>query len=261
MVEVGTLDTCGPPANWRLKGAFKASAGVNINAQKPTRDYPSGTDWGLTSALKTKKPSCRCCHLLISPLSSCIVHIPYCPDCVSTSRLLLLFGDGPGSDAKLAGTALQSHCTRTALHTALLAAQLIASYTRPHRPSILAAANAPSHDRPSSFDAPSRPPHTTTAPTTRPRSKQGEREGEQDKTMQAPGPSQRSLRRSPGAEPGPPPNVPVRSISPAVGLAGAVQPRASTASSRSNHSNERNSGNPKRPSVSCPPPPRPTHVV
>lgn len=68
--------------------------------------------------------------------------------------------------------------------------------------------------------------------------------------MQAPGPSQRSLRRSPGAEPGPPPNVPVRSISPAVGLAGAVQPRVSTASSRSNHSNERNSGNPKRPSVS-----------
>ncbi|KAF3766622.1 hypothetical protein M406DRAFT_36484 [Cryphonectria parasitica EP155] len=68
--------------------------------------------------------------------------------------------------------------------------------------------------------------------------------------MQAPGPSQRSLRRSPGAEPGPPPNVPVRSISPAVGLPSSVQPRSSTASSRSNHSshsNERNSGNPKRP--------------
>lgn len=68
--------------------------------------------------------------------------------------------------------------------------------------------------------------------------------------MQAPGPSQRSLRRSPGAEPGPPPNVPARSISPAVGLAGSVQPRSSTASARSNHSNERNSTNSRRPGVS-----------
>ncbi|PSR80837.1 actin interacting protein 3-domain-containing protein [Coniella lustricola] len=71
--------------------------------------------------------------------------------------------------------------------------------------------------------------------------------------MQAPGPSQRSLRRSPGAEPGPPPNVPARSISPAVGLSPNVQPRSSTASSRSNHSshsNERNSANAKRPSTS-----------
>lgn len=66
--------------------------------------------------------------------------------------------------------------------------------------------------------------------------------------MQAPGPS-RSLRRSPGAEPGPPPNVPARSISPAVGLAGSVQPRSSTASARSNHSNERSSTNPRRPGV------------
>ncbi|KAK7424353.1 Bud site selection protein 6 [Neonectria punicea] len=43
--------------------------------------------------------------------------------------------------------------------------------------------------------------------------------------------SQRSYahRRSPGAEPGPPPNVPVRSISPAIG----IQPRSSTASTRS----------------------------
>lgn len=71
--------------------------------------------------------------------------------------------------------------------------------------------------------------------------------------MQAPGPSQRSLRRSPGAESGPPPNVPVRSISPAVGtgLAGSVQPRSSTASARSNHSNERSSTNPRRPGVSA----------
>ncbi|KAI5457317.1 actin interacting protein 3-domain-containing protein [Mariannaea sp. PMI_226] len=46
--------------------------------------------------------------------------------------------------------------------------------------------------------------------------------------------SQRSYvhRRSPGAEPGPPPNVPVRSISPAVG----IQARSSTASSRSGQS-------------------------
>ncbi|OBR06145.1 Actin interacting protein 3 [Colletotrichum higginsianum IMI 349063] len=47
--------------------------------------------------------------------------------------------------------------------------------------------------------------------------------------MQAPGSSQRMQRRSPGAEPGPPPNVPVRSISPASGM----QPRASNASNRS----------------------------
>ncbi|TKW56998.1 Bud site selection protein 6 [Colletotrichum tanaceti] len=47
--------------------------------------------------------------------------------------------------------------------------------------------------------------------------------------MQAPGSSQRMQRRSPGAEPGPPPNVPVRSTSPASGM----QPRASNASNRS----------------------------
>ncbi|KAK1960778.1 actin interacting protein 3 [Colletotrichum sublineola] len=47
--------------------------------------------------------------------------------------------------------------------------------------------------------------------------------------MQAPGSSQRMQRRSPGAEPGPPPNVPARSISPAIGM----QPRASNASNRS----------------------------
>ncbi|CAN8104306.1 unnamed protein product [Discula destructiva] len=71
--------------------------------------------------------------------------------------------------------------------------------------------------------------------------------------MQAPGPSQRSLRRLPGAEPGPPPNVPVRSISPAIGPGGAaasVHPRSSTASGRSTHSNERNSANPRRPGTS-----------
>ncbi|KAF4985082.1 hypothetical protein FDECE_16836, partial [Fusarium decemcellulare] len=47
--------------------------------------------------------------------------------------------------------------------------------------------------------------------------------------MQAPSGSQRAFahRRSPGAEPGPPPNVPVRSISP------ALQARTSTASTRS----------------------------
>lgn len=62
--------------------------------------------------------------------------------------------------------------------------------------------------------------------------------------------SQRSMRRSPGAEPGPPPNVPIRSISPAVGITGSVQPRGSTASNRSNDSIERNSGSTKRPSTS-----------
>lgn len=67
-------------------------------------------------------------------------------------------------------------------------------------------------------------------------------------TMQT-GRSQRSIRRSPGAEPGPPPNVPIRSISPAVGITGSVQPRASTASNRSTESIERNSGSTKRPSV------------
>ncbi|KAH6661502.1 bud site selection protein [Plectosphaerella plurivora] len=46
--------------------------------------------------------------------------------------------------------------------------------------------------------------------------------------MQAPGPS-RMQRRSPNAEPGPPPNVPLRSISPAVGM----QTRTSTTSTRS----------------------------
>lgn len=64
--------------------------------------------------------------------------------------------------------------------------------------------------------------------------------------------SQRSMRRSPGAEPGPPPNVPIRSISPAVGITGSVQPRGSTASNRSNDSIERNSGSTKRPSVGSP---------
>lgn len=99
----------------------------------------------------------------------------------------------------------------------------------------------------------SQPYTTTNTDDHHPTQERGEAEGEASHlvAMQAPGPSQRSLRRSPGAEPGPPPNVPVRSISPAVGLTGAIQPRASTASSRSNHSNERNSGNPKRPSVSC----------
>ncbi|KAK3321376.1 actin interacting protein 3-domain-containing protein [Cercophora scortea] len=38
--------------------------------------------------------------------------------------------------------------------------------------------------------------------------------------MNAPGPSRSMQRRSPGAEPGPPPNIPVRSISPAVGMGG-----------------------------------------
>ncbi|WDK09937.1 actin interacting protein 3 [Colletotrichum graminicola] len=47
--------------------------------------------------------------------------------------------------------------------------------------------------------------------------------------MQAPSSSQRIQRRSPGADPGPPPNVPARSISPAMGM----QPRASNASNRS----------------------------
>jgi hypothetical protein len=52
--------------------------------------------------------------------------------------------------------------------------------------------------------------------------------------MQAPGQSQRTLqRRSPGPDPGALPNLPARSISPAVGVAGPVAPRASTASSRS----------------------------
>ncbi|KUI60659.1 Bud site selection protein 6 [Cytospora mali] len=64
--------------------------------------------------------------------------------------------------------------------------------------------------------------------------------------------SQRSMRRSPGAEPGPPPNVPIRSISPAVGITGSVQPRASTASNRSNDSIERHSGSTKRPSFDEP---------
>ncbi|KAK4455131.1 actin interacting protein 3-domain-containing protein [Podospora aff. communis PSN243] len=36
--------------------------------------------------------------------------------------------------------------------------------------------------------------------------------------MNAPGPSRSMQRRSPGAEPGPPPNIPARSISPAVGM-------------------------------------------
>ena len=42
-------------------------------------------------------------------------------------------------------------------------------------------------------------------------------------TMQASGPSRPMQRRSPGAEPGPPPNIPLRSISPAPGM---QQPRA-----------------------------------
>ncbi|TPX16805.1 uncharacterized protein E0L32_012357 [Thyridium curvatum] len=51
--------------------------------------------------------------------------------------------------------------------------------------------------------------------------------------MQAPGPSRSMQRRSPGAEPGPPPHIPARSMSPAVGMAGPVQSRSSTASNRS----------------------------
>ncbi|EEY19275.1 bud site selection protein [Verticillium alfalfae VaMs.102] len=58
--------------------------------------------------------------------------------------------------------------------------------------------------------------------------------------MQAPGPS-RMQRRSPGAtEPGPPPNVPVRSISPGVGM--NPQMRSSTASSRSAQSSSSRRG-------------------
>ncbi|TLD24832.1 hypothetical protein PspLS_05673 [Pyricularia sp. CBS 133598] len=62
--------------------------------------------------------------------------------------------------------------------------------------------------------------------------------------MQAQGGSQRSMqRRSPGAEPGPPPNIPVRSISPAINMmAGPVQPRASTASNRSTGSSSGGGG-------------------
>ncbi|PKS06902.1 hypothetical protein jhhlp_005497 [Lomentospora prolificans] len=48
--------------------------------------------------------------------------------------------------------------------------------------------------------------------------------------MQASGPPRLMQRRSPGAEPGPPPNIPVRSISPAPNT---IQPRGSGASSRS----------------------------
>ncbi|CRJ90114.1 hypothetical protein BN1708_009328 [Verticillium longisporum] len=59
-------------------------------------------------------------------------------------------------------------------------------------------------------------------------------------TMQAPGPS-RMQRRSPGAtEPGPPPNVPVRPISPGVGM--NPQMRSSTASSRSAQSSSSRRG-------------------
>ncbi|KAJ9149479.1 Actin interacting protein 3 [Pleurostoma richardsiae] len=68
--------------------------------------------------------------------------------------------------------------------------------------------------------------------------------------MQAPGPSRSMQRRSPGAEPGPPPNVPVRSISPAVGIAGAVAPRSSTASNRSAQSSDRGSGSTRRTNTS-----------
>ncbi|KAK7748099.1 Bud site selection protein 6 [Cytospora paraplurivora] len=42
------------------------------------------------------------------------------------------------------------------------------------------------------------------------------------------GRSQRSIRRSPGAEPGPPPNVPIRSISPAVGITGSISSSSSS---------------------------------
>ncbi|KAK3315400.1 actin interacting protein 3-domain-containing protein [Apodospora peruviana] len=53
--------------------------------------------------------------------------------------------------------------------------------------------------------------------------------------MNAPGPSRSMQRRSPGAEPGPPPNIPLRSISPAVGVGtnSGVAPRSSNASARS----------------------------
>ncbi|KAL2759453.1 hypothetical protein ACRALDRAFT_2064728, partial [Sodiomyces alcalophilus JCM 7366] len=46
-------------------------------------------------------------------------------------------------------------------------------------------------------------------------------------------------RRSPGAEPGPPPNVPIRSISPAVGPSAVAAPRTSSASSRPGQSSTR----------------------
>ncbi|KAL8282508.1 hypothetical protein RB598_009500 [Gaeumannomyces tritici] len=68
--------------------------------------------------------------------------------------------------------------------------------------------------------------------------------------MQAPGPSMRSMqRRSPGADPGPPPTIPARSVSPAIGMAGPVQPRNSTASNRSTGS----SGGGERAVGSAPP--------
>ena len=62
-------------------------------------------------------------------------------------------------------------------------------------------------------------------------------------TMQAPGPSRPMQRRSPGAEPGPPPNIPIRSISPAPGM----QPRGSGNSARSSQGG---STGPRKPNVS-----------
>jgi hypothetical protein len=69
-------------------------------------------------------------------------------------------------------------------------------------------------------------------------------------TMQAQSVSRTLQRRSPGADPGPPPNVPARSISPAmgVGTGGGVAPRPSASSTALNRSGQ--NGSSRRPNVS-----------
>ena len=59
--------------------------------------------------------------------------------------------------------------------------------------------------------------------------------------MNAPGPSRSMQRRSPGVESGPPPNIPARTMSPAIGGGMGpggigIAPRSSQASARSSHS-------------------------